>query len=141
MARGDLERARLPPDPRVLAMLLCEHAHKHEDTGRHSLLGLFDRVVVNSVPAAQRPFAVFVSLTNLHGSYALTVQIVRAADDLEIARVHLQGRVTRDDPLRTETQVFHVPGGTTVPSFGVYLVRLLANGRTIHERKYDVVPP
>jgi hypothetical protein len=119
-----------PQVPIVNAMLLCEHVHR-DSSGKLTLLGVFDEIRV--APAADlESFAVYLSLTNMRGRYAVDLRWIRGDTEEELARVGDIETVEVSDPLlRIEIAV--VGSRFPVPGPGRYVLRLTINGRHLHD--------
>lgn len=135
------------PDPRVLAMVVCDGIHVDPWTGKRSLLGTFTAVAPPAYPAVVPRMAVYVVLTDMRGSVPITVRVVDVDEDrppvfdsgpLVVAGPNPVGVVEVD--VRVNGPVFPEPG--------VYLVQVAARGEPLVERRVlfypapaPVVPP
>ena len=122
-----------PEDPKVCAMLLCDHAHRDPSTGKFSLLGVFDRIHAKAFPAAHGPFSIYVNLTNLNGSYDIAIQVLRGADESAIGETRASQALVVRDPLARVELSMGLPGGLPLEKPGSYVFRLQVNGRPIHD--------
>ena len=73
--------------------------------------------------------SVYARLTDAAGFYALALDVVRRADFLEVARMEM-GRFVAIDPLE-DGEIFVHQLQVTLPSVGLYDVRLWGNGHFI----------
>ena len=134
--------APLPEDPKVCAMLLCDHAHRDGSTGKFTLLGVFDRITVpKAFPAAHGPFCIYLNLTNMNGSYDLAVQILRGEDESSIGETRSDKPIVVKDPLARIEMGMSLPGGLPLEKAGTVVFRLLANGRQVQDQVVQILGP
>jgi hypothetical protein len=134
-------RHTLPEDPKVCAMLLCDYAHRDPATGKFSLLGVFDRVHAKQLPAVHGPFAIYLNLTNLNGSYNLSIQVLRAEDESSVGETRAAQPIVVRDPLARVEMALNLPGGLPLQKSGSYVFRLVVNERTIQDLVCSIVGP
>ncbi|NOX99324.1 MAG: hypothetical protein GXP30_06290 [Verrucomicrobia bacterium] len=60
--------------PIGIALVLCDSIITDAKTGKNSLIGLFNNINVNSLPAVHSRFCVFAQLTSGRGKQALEVR-------------------------------------------------------------------
>lgn len=128
-------------DPKVCAMLLCDHAHRDPATGKFTLLGVFDRIHAKQFPAAHGPFAIYLNLTNLNGSYALRIEVLRADDESRIGETRAAQPIVVRDPLARVEMALNLPGGLPLAQPGGYVFRLVVNDRPIQDLVCSIVGP
>lgn len=119
--------------PRLLALLLCHHVSQDED-GRPILHGLYDRVVLRSVPGVD-DCVVYTKFALPPGDHELTLAIV----DLETGRE--TGRAVHRVAMTAERAVHETTWSVNVrfERLGAYLYRLLADGELLGFTMVDVV--
>jgi hypothetical protein len=127
-----------PEDPKVCAMIVCDHAHRDAATGKFTLLGIFDRIHARAFPGTHGPFSVYVNLTNLNGHYRLALECLRGEDESRIAGMQTDPALTVRDPLAHVEFAFGIPS-VPVEKAGSLVFRLLANGRMVHDAVLWVV--
>ncbi len=132
------EHATPPEDPKVCAMLVCDHAHRDSATGKFSLLGIFERIHVRQFPSTHGPLSVYLNLTNLNGSYALTLLVMKGEDESPIAKIETGQPLVVRDPLAHVEFAFGIPS-LPVEKKGTIVFRLLANGRLVQDAVLWVV--
>ena len=120
-------------------MLLCDHAHRDLATGKFTLLGIFDRVHAKSFPTTHGPFAIYLNLTNLNGSYDLAVQVLRSADESAVGETKSSQAITVRDPLARVEMAMNLPGGLPLEKPGAYVFRLVVNGKSIQDVVMQIV--
>ena len=130
----------LPEDPKVCAMLLCDHAHRDPATGKFTLLGVFDRITVaKDFPATHGPFSIYLNLTNMNGSYTLAVQVLRGGDESQVGETRAEKPIVLKDPLARVEMGMNLPGGLPLEKAGTYVFRLLANERPLQDLVLTIV--
>jgi hypothetical protein len=105
-----------PPKPEVKAFLLCDYVLHETGTNKKSLIGIFEQVNSPRFPFRHGKMSVYANLADAHGSYELTLRLVRLRD----GKILLEAkgmRVTVGDPLQVselgvnlEGIVFEEPG-------------------------------
>ncbi len=115
--------------PKVNIFAPCDAAIRDRQTGKYTLVGVFDRIVASRFPA---DYGVYLKMRGLNGRYEFRVQIV--APDLQtvVTEIAFADPHEAGDPLATvemaanfDAVVFSAPGR--------YTVRLVYNGRTAEE--------
>jgi hypothetical protein len=64
--------------PLLIAALVCDVAVPDPSTGKHNLIGIFDRINVGRFPAGRR-MSVYIKLTDAEGHYDLEINFVQIA--------------------------------------------------------------
>ena len=115
----------MPPVPSLLAILVCDSVIVDSQTGKPSVIGIFDNIHAVQVPFSQR-LGFYARLTDAEGDYKFTVRVVYLGDEeqvvagLETGAVHAQGRL---QVLNLALNLPPVP----FPKYGRYEVQLFAN--------------
>ena len=94
--------------PMGLALLVCDTVIEDRLTGKKTLVGLFDRVHVRSLPWVHPAMSVFVSLTGGRGEYPCEV-VCRFADESVVA-FSAKGKVVLRDPRQVVDLIFRLSG-------------------------------
>lgn len=117
-------------------MLICDQAIREEGTGKVSLIGIFENIQGANFPMAHTGLAVYIKVTDAHGEYDLSLDLVRL-DDLQLLG---QGKVhaTADDRLSPAEWVFRL-GVLGFERPGRYEFRLSANGQHVASKTFDVI--
>jgi len=124
----------VPEDPKVCAMLLCDHVHRDPATGKFTLLGIFHQVnVKSSFPATHGPFGIYVNLTNMNGAYSFAVRCANMRDDSVVGETRTESPLVVKDPLARVEFGFAIPG-LPIPEAGAYVFQLYANDRLLDDR-------
>jgi hypothetical protein len=124
----------VPEDPKVCAMLLCDHVHRDPATGKFSLLGVFHQIHVKApFPATHGPFGIYVNLTNMNGSYSFLVRCTNMRSEDVIGETRTDKPLVIKDPLARVEFGFAIPG-LPLPEAGAYAFQLFANDRLLDDR-------
>ena len=130
--------SKKPVDPKVRAMLICDLAHQDRATGKYTLIGIFDHIVCDGLPAMLPEFWAYLNMAGLHGSYTLKLRVVRASDESTVNEIGGDEALTVSDPLESVEFGLPLPPGLVLPYEGKYLFRLLMNDRFVHEVPFHV---
>lgn len=121
--------------PEVLAMIICDTVIEDAESGKKSLIGIFDEVHTTSLPSLINELNVFVSLTDGHGSPGAELRCVNAATEDELFRT--TGEIEFPDPLTVVDLHFRFQG-CEFPDEGEYRFQFLCAGQLLRERKFFV---
>jgi hypothetical protein len=123
--------------PRVRAFLFCDGVVKDPLTRKSTVVGVFEVLLVRSVPAEPQPFTVYAAFAGLNGRYSFEVEIV--ADDLQtVMRRHVVvDEFEADDPLVVNELIVDLDD-ISWPSTGRYTVRLRYNGHLLEDASLSV---
>ena len=113
-----------PIQPVVVATLLCDTIITEAETGKKSLIGVFDRVMAGAFPAGQR-FGIYVRLTDAEGPYGMRLDYVDLSADRVLERLEF-GPLVAPDRLRPSEVVLSITA--PIPTAGAYEFRLYADG-------------
>ena len=119
--------------PRLLALLLCHNVAQDED-GRPVLSGLYDRVVLRTVPGVD-DCVVYTKFALPPGDHDLVLAIVDLESGRETGRAVHRITTTAERPVHETTWSVNV----RFERLGAYLYRLLADGELIGFTTVEVV--
>jgi hypothetical protein len=71
--------------PRALALLICDQAFQQAGTNEWHLIGIFDQILVRSLPAKHSPLVAFCSLEGFGGEAFVTATIRDNVGDVVFA--------------------------------------------------------
>lgn len=109
--------------PVLVAVLVCDTAVADPATGKKSLIGIFDQVIVRAFPS-QRPMSVYVKLTDAEGYYKIQLRYVQTGSGQELALAEAPAEST--NRLRSLDFVIPTPS-LLIPSEGRYEFQVFAN--------------
>jgi hypothetical protein len=140
VTNGEEERepaaAPQPPHPILNAMLLCDLTVREEGTGKYTLVGIFENINARAFPYRHGSLSVYAKITDAQGDYSIGLQFVR----LEDLQVIGEGNLSATIPDRNAVSelVFQL-GGLAFERPGRYEFRLLANGRAVGIKTFNVL--
>ncbi len=123
------------PPPEVLAMVICDMVIEDAESGKKSLIGLFDHVQTEELPSLLNELNVFVSLTDGRGQPSALLRCIRSEDDQVLFSA--RGQIEFPDPLAVVDLHFRICG-CEFPTEGEYRFQFFCNGRLLRERKFYV---
>ncbi len=121
--------------PEILAMIICDTVIEDVESGKKSLIGLFDHVHTSHLPSIVNELNVFLSLTDGHGVRSAELRCVDAATGEELFRT--EGEVEFPDPLSVVDLHFRFQG-CEFPDEGEYRFQFFCEGELQRERKFHV---
>ncbi len=127
------------PKPDCLALLICEGVIEDARSRNKTILNTFNRISAARYPARHDRLAVFLSLTNGHGTYDLQVRVVHAeVAPLQEPLLEIAGKVRFGNPLDVAEMTIDLRG-MTIPAAGNYAIEVLIDGDIVKQRRFDAV--
>jgi hypothetical protein len=120
------------PAPYPLAMVIADAIWRDPGTGKRTILGCFSSIVASEFPMVHPQLAVYVAVTDGHGTMPVKLQIVDAEDEGRIILV-AEGDVEFPNPKVIVEMDYHF-AGVSFPSPGEYRIQLFAQGQFLLER-------
>lgn len=120
--------------PVCVAVVLCNDCIEDKRTNNKTLIGLFNAITVQTIPAIHPRMVVLVSITNASQVLSMILSI-RSPSGEESTRVGAQFPAT--DPLAAYDIVFEL-NGVLINEPGTYHVDILCNGAYLGGRRFDV---
>jgi len=109
--------------PVLVAVLVCDAAVTDPSSGKKSLIGIFDRIIVGKFPT-QRPMALYIKLTDAEGSYKVEARFVQVKSQKVLAKV--EGKLRAIDRAASSSLCLSLPP-LPIPSVGQYEFQIWAN--------------
>lgn len=122
--------------PVLVAALVCDVAVADPSTGKKSLIGIFDRVLVGGFPT-QRPMSLYMKLTDAEGRYKVEVRYVQVGTRKVLAQA--EGKLQATDRL-TSSDVYLLFPPLPIPEAGRYEFQIWANSMFLGTTFIDAVP-
>lgn len=133
-----MQEARTPSSivPVLIAVLVCDTAVADPNTGKKTLIGVFDRINVGRFPT-QHPMSVYVKLTDAEGYYRVNIKFVQVSTGRALASAdgELQAK---DRLLSTDVHIGFPP--LPIPEAGRYEFQVWANSTYLGGTSIDAVP-
>ena len=124
------------PTPALNAMLICDSVITDRNTGKNSLIGIFDIIHANSFPARHPSLSVYARVTDAQGHYTFKLELI----DLNANQTIGEGAtpvVEIPDRLLPHDLVFNLQG-LVFQTEGRYEFRLYADGQFVGHHSFQV---
>jgi hypothetical protein len=126
------------PPPEVLALLIADHVHRDDNTGKLFILGTRSSIGAPALPWNHPRLAIYAALTDGRGETAVQVRLV----DVDEARppvVEYETMVNFQDPTE-DVEVGFILTDLVFPEPGDYRLQLFSGGQLLRERRFLVIP-
>lgn len=121
--------------PTCVAIVICNEVIEDKWTNNKSLIGLFNSVSAQQLPASHPRMFVMVSLTDGRGDWNVVIEISGPSGQ-PLFKAECQSRF--EDPIAVHDLVVEVRG-LPLPEEGEYYVGLTCSGRFLVSRRFTVV--
>ena len=111
--------------PYLLAILVCDSGTFDPNSGKKTLVGIFDRVITRNFPTS-RSYSVYFRLTDAQGNYRFKVQYAQVETDNILGEFETRDIVNIKNRLDT-FDLFTSSPPLPIPEAGQYEFRLYAN--------------
>jgi len=118
-------------------MVLADHVHRDEATGKFFILGTYSCIRAASFPACHPRITVYLALINGRGPTSLKVRLVDA-DESRLPVFESEGIIEMTDPNQVVEAVF-LHTGATFPEAGDYRLQLFAGENLLRETRLQVI--
>ena len=122
--------------PTLVSLLVCDQVIDDKLSHKKSAIGLFNTVLVPSVPTRVFQLAVMATLTEIAGRTPLQLRLVR--DDDNHVLMQTRGHVDAPNPLAMVDLVFAMQG-VPIAQPGQYAFELLSEGELLGRRRFQVI--
>ena len=122
--------------PTLVSLLICDQVIDDRLTKKKSAIGLFNTVLVPSLPTRIHQLAVMATLTEIAGRTPLQLRLVR--DDDNSVLMQTRGHVKAPNPLAMVDLVFAMQG-VPIAKPGQYAFELLSGDELLGRRRFQVV--
>jgi len=119
-----------------LAMVVCDSIIDDRQTGKKTLVGLFNQIGANSFPVRHQSLAVYCSLTEGQGKHAIQLQCVHAVEDKPI--MGIDAELDMADP-RAIAEMGFTLNGIVFPEPGPYEFQIICEGELVGRRAFQVL--
>jgi Family of unknown function (DUF6941) len=127
---------RRAPTPVVYAVLICDYTIRDGETGKASVVGIFDKISAVEFPAFHSGLFVYVNMADAEGEYTMALELLRSDTMTRIG--YGEQRVTYTDRL-VGAELFFDLRGLVFDEPGQYEFRVHANGLHIGGKPFRVV--
>lgn len=112
--------------PYLLAILVCDSGTVDPNSGKKTLVGIFDRVIAGEF-STSRWLSVYFKLTDAQGNYRFKVQYAQVKTGNILAEAETKDVLTIKNRLDTFDSLISFPKALPIPEAGQYEFRLYAN--------------
>lgn len=112
--------------PYLLALLVCDSGTIDRNSGKKTLVGIFDRVTVGNFPTS-RWLSVYFKLTDAQGKYIFKTQYTQVKSGNILAEAETKDALPIKNRLDTFDSLIMFPMALPIPEAGQYEFRLYAN--------------
>ncbi len=106
-------------------MLLCDQVITDAETGKKTLVGVFDSMRPPTAPFPAPPFAIYARLSDAEGKYTFRTDIVYLDADEKMGNIQV-GEADAPDRLKFVDLIMRIPPGMAL-KYGTYEFQLYAN--------------
>lgn len=129
----------MSPNPSIVNAVLCDHVWRDPSSGKWNLLGVFEWLNADETPIEDVTMDLYLQITGLRGVYDFSIEIVHAEKDEVVVQLDLPQSIECMDPFKTMQAGISLPP-VVLPEHGKYMIKILANGQSIHEIKTWALP-
>lgn len=123
--------------PKANAMLICDYVITEHETGKKSLIGIFETINASQFPVIHHAMSVYVKLTDANGSYRFQLDLVDLQNDQVLTKCEIPNELKISNPLKSSELVFNLHG-LKFPHSGEYEFRIFANDRIFGQKGFVV---
>lgn len=123
--------------PLLVAAIVCDQAIREEGTHKWSLIGVFSRVTVQTIPALHPSMALYLAITEIHDEIDFKVEALAGEGPEEKKLVEAHGKIKTADPRVVGEMVMRFPAFPIVQE-GVHSIRVTSGSERIGSTKFYV---
>lgn len=124
--------------PTLVSIVLCDQVIDDKITNKKSAIGLFNMVLVQSLPTAIQQVAVLATLTEITTRVRIELRLVRDADNSVLFSTTGPVPMEQLNPLAMVDLVFAMHG-LRIDAPGQYAFELLSGSELLGRRRFQVV--
>jgi len=121
--------------PKCIALVVCNEVIEDKQTNNKSLISIFNRIMVNGLPAIQPKMYIMASLTGAKGEWNTTFEIIGPKGQVIFSA---DGKLGLNDPMSVidiVIQIINLP----LQENGAYTARIICEkGRLLNNRRFVV---
>lgn len=126
------------PSPVCKAILLCDAILADPFSQKASLIGIFERFIIDEFPGTTRLFFVYVNMTNGIGSYKIGMEVTEIDQGTPIARIDELAKMEFADRWTRNILFIPVPQ-IPLPRPGKYDFIVYADGHEVDRQTFEAV--
>ena len=127
------------PDPVCLSVMLCDQVIEDKRTGKKSLIGVFNEILVTNLPAKHDCMFLLLTLTNCRGANEIVIELSHDGEYDDEAIMQIKGQVQGRNPIDIIDLIFELRG-LPIAHVGKYTidVRCATTGNRLAQRLFFV---
>lgn len=125
------------PVPKANAMLICDYVITEHETGKKSLIGIFETISAGQFPVIHHTLSVYVKLTDANGNYRFQLDLVDLQNNQVLTKCEIPNELKITNPLKSSELVFNLHG-LKFPHAGEYEFQIFSNGRIFGQKTFLV---
>ena len=138
MAKRTVSKQRKgKPPPTCKAMLLCDQPIVDANTGKLSLIGIFEQFIMPQFPGVTSPFTAFMQFTDGIGDYSITIEVHDLRENKVIART--PGGTVKFLERTTKANMIVYAAPLPIPHSGAYDFVVFADGDLVEHQQFLAV--
>jgi len=122
--------------PICQALIVCDYLITDAQTGKRTLVGIFNNLGAPKFPCVHPKFCVYVALTNGQGEYAATLRLINEGNQKEIVKA--QGKIKVPNPMDMLELNFEFVN-VQFPEPGQHTIEFYCDDELLTERRFSVV--
>ena len=130
------EETSFSPTPVPVAFLVCDKVIIEADSGKRTIVGVFDQVEISEFPAVCGPIWLYISVIDCEGDYSNLIEYVQVSTQKVLAQAN--GTTTSANRQVCVDLVLPWPQ-LPLPEAGEYEFRFWMNGKFISRTRVSVV--
>lgn len=128
--------------PYCSSLILCDFVHKDGMSNKHSVIGIFDFINVDSIPTRKKTrIGVYAALAGGRGQCDLLIRLAHSSDylsdDKQVFKIEASSKL--QDPMKPSELGFNLV--VDFKQAGVHFLQLFANNELLMEKTIYVIPP
>jgi hypothetical protein len=125
------------PTPVPVAFLLCDQISVDQTTGKKTIVGIFDRMLVGQFPTNYRPASLYARVIDCEGEYEVRVEYVQVSTQTVLGQA---GGTLRSNNRHTYTDLVLPWPVIPILASGEYEFRLWMNNKFINSIRFTAQP-
>ena len=118
-------------------MLICDYVITEHETGKKSLVGIFETISADQFPVVHHALSVYVKLTEANGNYRFQLDLVDLQNNQVLTKCEIPNELKITNPLKSSELVFNLHG-LKFPHAGEYEFQIFSNGRIFGQKTFLV---
>lgn len=121
--------------PSPIALVVCDNVYQ-ERSGKHALVGLFNRITARKFPVTHPRMCVFVSVTDIRPNSMFRLDVIDGETDENV--IGMQGPPPKGSAPNDVVDMVFELHGVTFKRAGLYFIRFWGNEHLLLQRPFLV---